>query len=117
MLKTIAAAFTDKNKKLSLKHKPNVYVEYTQGHWAIQIQNPGQTGWAYVLDTARKIPQYNIFGEKMGERPAVRAFESHDLAVAWVEQSIPDATFTKRSTKMAEAYEVGAQYSSAAVAQ
>lgn len=95
MLKFLANVMSDKNKKPGLKQKPAAYVEFTQGHWAVQLRNPGSDKWTYVIDFQKKVNIYNDFGDLMGTRPVIQSFDSYDHAVAWVTENISGATFEK----------------------
>lgn len=107
MLKVLANLLTAKDNKPKLIEKPRVYIEYTQGHWAIQIRNPGQQSWQYLLETSKLVNLYNDFGDQIGTKPSIQSFESHNAALAWVNQNVPEAVFEKKRTSMAEAYTHG----------
>jgi hypothetical protein len=95
MLKLIANFMASKNTKPGLKHQPAVYVEFIQGHWAVQLRNPGQDKWTYVIDYNKKVNVYNDFGDLLGSRPVIQSFDSYDHAVAWVNDNIKCALFAK----------------------
>lgn len=116
MLKFIANMFTSKNNKPTLKHQPAVYVEFVQGHWAVQLRNPGQHKWTYVIDYNKKVNVYNDFGDLLGTRPVIQSFDSYDLAVMWVNTNIKGASFEKTgAAHESEAYKQATDQASRAV--
>lgn len=105
MLRFIANILADKNKKPGLKQKPAVFIEFVQGHWAVQVRNPGQERWTYVIDFTKKVNVYNNFGDILGTRPVIQSFDSYDHAVTWVAANITGATFEKDGARdSSEAY-------------
>lgn len=95
MLKYLADKIADKNKKPGIKQKPAVFIEFIQGHWAVQIKNPGQDKWRYVIDYNKKVNVYSHFGDILGTRPVIQSFDSYDAAVTWVTLNIEGAAFAK----------------------
>lgn len=93
------------DRKPTLVEKPRVYIEYTQGRWAVLIRNPGQQKWTYLLDTRKRINLYNNFGDPLGTKIAYQGFNTHDEATQWVKDNIPEAVYEKKKLTMGEVYD------------
>lgn len=116
MLKFLANILASKNSKPTLKQKPAAYVEFTQGHWAVQLRNPGSDKWTYVIDFNKKVNVYNDFGDLMGTRPVIQSFDSYDQAAQWVTANITGVTFEKSGAlSSSDAYAQATDQSSRAV--
>lgn len=68
-----------------------VCVEYHAPNWVVLIRNPGQVEWAALRDPATKIVIQDEFGKEVRSRPAIKGFDTFDLADAWIAQNLKSA--------------------------
>jgi hypothetical protein len=72
-------------------------VQYVRGHWIVVIRNAGQSHWTPVLDHSKQVPEHDIFGEVVRNRPAVMTFEDMKEAETWIKNAIPTAADAEKA--------------------
>jgi hypothetical protein len=73
-------------------------VEYQAPHWIVMIRNPGQKNWVALRNPAKKIMEFNEFGEVTNSRSAVWSFANKAEADAWVSENLKGALQIHRNT-------------------